>query len=561
MAQTNAIPSELSSFKQSYRSIPGVWRLLLILCLIAGIVLRFVNIEGKVFQHDETFTLLRVSGYTEAEVVENLSQAGIINLENLEKYQQINPEKNIVDTVNGLAVEEPQLTPFYFILAKFWTQGFGSSIAAIRWLSAIASLLAFPCLYWLCLELFESALAGWIGVAVLAVSPFQLLYAQEVRPFSLWTTTILLSSAALLRAMRLQTRSSWLLYAISNALNLYTYLFSGFVVIVHLLYVAGVEQFRLTRRVVSFAIACGFSLLAFSPWILVILANKNQINHATRWTWTVDNVLSLAELCRQWLFYLTIEFVDIGTHAPPVPFSYFVSFAYWLIRLLVLYGLYLLCRKTHPRTWLFVLLLIGVPALGLILPDLMFGGTRFLVQRYLIPLYLGFHLAISYLLSRKLVMSVHKPDRRQKVVWQSITAIVLSAALFSCGLILQADTWWNKMISHNNPNIAQIINQSDRPLVISDTGLGDLLSLSHYLDPKVDLLVRPYCYSACQIDSAYRNLELFPYLPPIPPGYSDVFLFYARPQPVWKQRLAAAQYHSLEVLANKNEEWLWKIKL
>ncbi|HEY9641125.1 MAG TPA: hypothetical protein V6C57_11625, partial [Coleofasciculaceae cyanobacterium] len=149
---------------------------------------------------------------------------------------------------------------------------------------------------------------------------------------------------------------------------------------------------------------------------------------------------------------------------------------------------------------------------------------------------------------------------RQPVIWQGITAIVLAVGLLSCGVVVQSDTWWNKLISNNNPRIAQIINQSDRPLVISDTGLGDLLSLSHYLDPKVRLLVRPYCYTQCQVDPAYRDLELFPYLPPIPSGYSDVFLFYARPQPAWKQRLAAAQYHPLEVLANKDEEWLWKIK-
>jgi uncharacterized membrane protein len=33
------------------------------------------------------------------------------------KYQQINPEKTWWDTVKGLATEEPQLSPLYFILA------------------------------------------------------------------------------------------------------------------------------------------------------------------------------------------------------------------------------------------------------------------------------------------------------------------------------------------------------------------------------------------------------------------------------------------------------------
>lgn len=45
-------------------------------------------------------------------------------------------------------------------------------------------------------------------MALIAVSPFHVLYAQEAREYSLWTVTILLSSAALLRAMRVKTKLS-----------------------------------------------------------------------------------------------------------------------------------------------------------------------------------------------------------------------------------------------------------------------------------------------------------------------------------------------------------------
>jgi uncharacterized membrane protein len=46
-----------------------------------------------------------------------------ISVEDLQrKYQQINPEKTWLDTVKGLATEEPQLSPLYFILARFWVQ-------------------------------------------------------------------------------------------------------------------------------------------------------------------------------------------------------------------------------------------------------------------------------------------------------------------------------------------------------------------------------------------------------------------------------------------------------
>jgi len=43
-------------------------------------------------------------------------QGKTISVEDLlGKYQQINPEKTWLDTVKGLATEEPQLSPLYFI--------------------------------------------------------------------------------------------------------------------------------------------------------------------------------------------------------------------------------------------------------------------------------------------------------------------------------------------------------------------------------------------------------------------------------------------------------------
>ena len=88
-------------------------------------------------------------------------QGKTISVEDLlGKYQQINPEKNWLDTVKGLATEEPQLSPLYFILARFWVPSFGPQVAAVRSLSAWISLLVFPRVYWLCWELFRSASVG-----------------------------------------------------------------------------------------------------------------------------------------------------------------------------------------------------------------------------------------------------------------------------------------------------------------------------------------------------------------------------------------------------------------
>jgi len=184
--------------------LPPTWlRFLIIILLVLGLFFRFVHLDRKIYWMDETYTSLRISGYTESEVAQQLLESQILSLQDLHKYQRLNPEKSVVDTVKGIAAEEPQLPPLYFVLVRFWTQLFGDSVAAIRSFSAFLSLLAFPCIYWLCLELFESSLVGWLACALIAVSPFQLVcspvhlfyepYASTLGAVGLFTPQPLLS--------------------------------------------------------------------------------------------------------------------------------------------------------------------------------------------------------------------------------------------------------------------------------------------------------------------------------------------------------------------------------
>ncbi|MDP8965756.1 MAG: glycosyltransferase family 39 protein, partial [Cyanobacteriota bacterium] len=257
-------------------TMPPVWlRFFIVILLFFGIFFRFVNLDQKVYWIDEAFTSLRVSGYTEAEVVQELSNAGIVGIESLQKYQRPNSDKGIIGTINSLAIEDPHHPPLYYLIARFWAQCFGNSVAVMRTLPALFSLLALPCIYWLCLELFESTLTapltGWVAVALLAISPFQVLYAQESREYSLWTVTILASSLALLRARRLKTKASWFIYAVTLTLSLYTFLFSALVALGHGIYIVALERFRLTKVLISYLLALLAGMLLFSPWLIVFI--------------------------------------------------------------------------------------------------------------------------------------------------------------------------------------------------------------------------------------------------------------------------------------------------
>ncbi|MHC5731192.1 MAG: glycosyltransferase family 39 protein, partial [Nostoc sp.] len=123
-------------------------------------------------------------------MTKQLSDGRLLSIEDLHKYQYPNPEKNTIDAIKGIILEDSQILPLYILMTRFWVELFGNSVAATRSFSAFLSLLTFPCLYWLCKELFGSSLIGWIAIALVAVSPIHVVYAQEARAYSLWIVTI-----------------------------------------------------------------------------------------------------------------------------------------------------------------------------------------------------------------------------------------------------------------------------------------------------------------------------------------------------------------------------------
>jgi uncharacterized membrane protein len=514
-------------------------RLLIVVLLAVGIFFRFFNIDRKFYWYDEVFASLRISGYTEAEAVQQVAQGQVITIEELHKYQRPNLEKSVIDTVKGLAQEEPQLTPLYFVIARFWVQGFGHSVAVTRSLSALICLLAFPCIYWLCLELFQSSLTGWIACALIAVSPFHVLYAQEARPYSLWTVTILLANASLLRAMRLKRISSWGIYATAVALGLYTHFLSVLVVIGHGIYVVATESFRWTKKVTVFALASGAGLLIFLPWIAIIIANSTSASRNTSWANSEINLLSLAQ---NWAANICRIFLDFGlTSESPLIYLILLTPAILSAVILAVYSVSWLCRHTPKHVWLFILTSIAVTAIALILPDIIFGGIRSAKSRYLIPSYLGIQLAVAYLLATQL----RSWGSWQHKLWQIVAVALLSSGVLSCAISSQAETWWNKERGSFNSKIARIINQTTAPLVISnlsDASLANVLSLSYMLNP-----------------NSRFQLVVSPNIPNILRNYDRIFLY--GPSISFRNKILESNPDcKLYPLPRKNPgRWLWEL--
>lgn len=520
-------------------------RLLIVVILVLGVFFRFVNLDRKVYWGDEAYTSLRISGYTASEVVEEVVNSHEIGIKDLQKYQRTNSEKGLIDTLKGLAVEEPQHPPLYFVIVRLWVQWFGNSVAVIRSLSAFLSLLVFPCLYWLCLELFNVPLTGWMAVALVAISPFHILYAQEAREYSLWTVTILLSSAALLRAMRSKTKLSWGLYVITLALGLYSFLLTVLVAIGHGVYVIVIERFRLNKTVISYFIASVLGFITFIPWLAVVVVNLTALRSTTA-TNSIDR--GIIFVVKEWIRNVRIAFFELN-------FSLSSSSLYPsrliapLILILAGYSIYFLCRHTPKRVWLFVLTLLGGTGLALALPDLIFGGIYSTVPRYIIPCYLGLQISVAYLLSTKITSS----RVAQRKVWQVIMAVLISSGVLSCLVLSQSSTAWSKDNGSDNPRIAQIINQANRPLLLtnisassgnadSNWNLGKVLSLSYILEPKVHFLL-----------VTEENISR------IPDSFSEVFLL--NPSQGFRAEVEAKQNYKIKLVEEiSDDNSIWKLE-
>jgi len=526
--------------------LPTGLKFLLVILLVLGIFFRFVYLDRKIYWGDETYTSLRVSGYTEAEVAQQLAQGDIVSVEDLQKYQRTNAEKNVINTVKGLAAEEPQLPPLYFLMTRFWVQLFGNSIAVTRSLSAVFSLLALPCLYWLCLELFNSPLVGWLAIAIFTISPFQVIYAQEARPYTLWTVFILISSASLLRARRLNTLSSWILYAVTLALGMYTHLFFALVIIAHFVYVLATEQLQWNKLVKAYLIASLAGVLACAPWLIIFISKLPQV-----FTMTAVQVRQSREpllfYIKNWLGNLGRLFIDFGLNSRAQSL-YLISFALVAlgIFILVIYSLYFLCKNTPRQFWFFLLTLIIVPSLALMLPDLIFGGQRSVFSRYLIPSYLGIQITIAYLFSSQMSFPFVRNNKQK--FWLTFLTILISCSILSCAIRLPTEVWWNTdRYNSHNPQVARIINSSNSPLLIGEVpnssprySLFNIVSLSYFLNSKVRFKFVPEQT-----------------VPEIPKDFSDVF--FLNPSDVLKTRTEKKYKSRIEPIYDGRETLLLKL--
>ncbi|MEO0394694.1 MAG: hypothetical protein AAF243_01755 [Cyanobacteria bacterium P01_A01_bin.137] len=500
----------------SSRSIAAVKKrlqLLFVVCLLVGIGLRCTNAAHKVYWHDEVFTTIRVLGYSGSTIEEQVLAKNLVSAADLQAFQQFPEIRRWSDTWAALA-SHPEHPPLFYLLERLWVGVFAPSVTSFRALAVVFGLGLLPLTYWMGQQLWQDRWASLIATCLMALSPVQLLYAQEAREYSLWACVILLANGCLLGAMRVSGRYSsdavvvrspqemmlrrWGLYSVGLALMLYTTLLSVLVVVAHGLYVLVSGSRQHWQR---WAMALGGAVLLFAPWLFIVLNNYGKLDSVTEW---ISFRQPLGQLVRFWGLHLSSAVIDFGWPLESI-YTYVVP---PMILALLLVALWQLLLVTSPSILAFCIVTLMVPALGLILPDLINGGQLSISTRYFMPSLLMVTIILAGWL-RQLMLS----DRGvYRLCGQGIFSLLLIVGLVSGTLSAASFTWWNKNIGYHVNTMGAVIRETDNPLVMAElgsTGLGNSISLSYVVAPETTF----FLFKPGQI-------------PEIPAGYSDYFIAY-----------------------------------
>lgn len=156
--------------------------------------------------------------------------------------------------------------PLYFVLLHAWLRMVGATEFATRYFSAIWGLLLIPVVYRLGQQLLGRQVS-LLAVLLLALSPFHVWYAQEVRMYTLVVFFNTAASLALLSALRHGDRRSWLAYVLLTIAGLYAHFYTIFVLVFQgafALWLA--RRSRWWRPLILTTLAQMTAGAAFLPW-------------------------------------------------------------------------------------------------------------------------------------------------------------------------------------------------------------------------------------------------------------------------------------------------------
>lgn len=535
------------------------WLVLGAIGLIAiGCLLRFSGLGQFAPWYDEVVTLKHLAVQSDADLAQAWAGREWV-LADLWQSLATEPRKTAFDTIRSLAGGNAHHPPLYYLVVRAWADWFGNTIVSLRLVTALIGVALLPCTFWLLRQVSDRPSLPWIGTALVALSPLQILYAQEAREYALWLVFFVLSSGLLAQALGRSSWQRWTLYGLALTATWYSHLLGGLVVVGHGLWVVqGVRRSpdRSWRRVVPWAIAAIGTFLAISPWLWMLYQARVTASGALQW-------LSSSPLpgIQRWAALRAMAAM-VWDNQP----SIWKSFpAPTDSGRLVIVGLAVVAvvrcwRSSEPRLKAFVLTTIAPFLLMLWLPAFLADRSMAAIVRYELPMILALQVALADWIAALCDRLQPKPAldwpqplsfylfrwRWMPQVFAGGLAIVL---VFSTLTAAKArswqPTWWTKGGS-NQINIAKALKKVDQPLILSSPVPGEY----------PNILALSYAFDRLKIRNTQFLLILNP-LQTVLPDRPNTFVI--NPSPELKQ---AIEQRSGKRLIPTGKDWwqLWRIE-
>src|SRR5579883_106865 len=489
------------------------------LVVAAGILLRFENLGGKVFWQDEAYTALHATGHLDRGDLRPLFDGRIRTAGELRRLQRLDPHRGAGAAIAAIAAEDSDQGALYYLLERVAIQADGGSIVSFRVAGAVLGVLSIAAGFGLAWELFGSLGTAAIFAAILALSPFEVLYAHEARSYTLTVLMTLVTSHVFLRAVRARTAAGWALYGIAMAAGLYASLLLAIVAASHWCY-SLLRRKDQGRAYLWCLGALALSLLLYAPWIAVLAAHRGMVNTELDWGGTPYPLRLMAV---KWLYNASAQFFDLE----------WLSLAFAPVGALFLCltaaSLYVARKYAAPAQWQFIAVMAVLPAALFIGRDAVEHAHWSTIARYLIPTWLALQLAVAFTLWR---LCAPKEGRGTIAAAGAGTlAAVLLLEGVSSAINTRAASWYNDQNSAATPPIAAAVNASPHPLLIGEKAWAFFLDASNYLRPDVHL----------ELFADARHATI------VTGGYSDVFV--PTPSAALAQALARQGYTLRQVYA------------
>lgn len=170
--------------------------IVIVLILLLALILRLYNLDKHNLWYDESLSVL--------------DEWGLNRLPHLTR---------LFDS-SFLLKNNDYLSLYSHGFVYYWMRLFGKGEAALRLSSVMFSLLSIYFLYLLAKKIFNIRIASLVAFLI-AISPFNIFYSQELRPYAAISFLTLIAAYSFLQILKKNGKIYYFVYAIANILNIY----------------------------------------------------------------------------------------------------------------------------------------------------------------------------------------------------------------------------------------------------------------------------------------------------------------------------------------------------